>query len=501
MVFAVPVITAVAYLLVDVARGVPLGRAWILFAALLPLATASKSSALPILFGGICLATAASWVIHRRPPRMLLAAVVAALATLAVTRPTLAGGEAGASVQLGAWYTFKPDFGWLTTEKYVPGAPGGLLPQAWWHMPWGTRMALFVLILTMMVSQLGRIAGFAALLHRKTRGDVAAWLLAGMGFAGWAGVLLVNHVSNGEGYFLYSAIPAMSALTAWLLAVAVPARRRVLVVFGGVAAGWITGAWLERAGPGGDRLGHGGISNSNPGGGGRPVWAAHWRYDLLVPMAALVGVVAVGALVWWLARVRWRAALAGAGVAVLVAGAVGLAADTTVRGLQGSVRELSAGRLPTGGTQGRFWVTKAEMRAAQWLARNAPTKDIVATNVHCEGVKTPALQPCINRSFWVSAMTEHAVVIEGWAYQPGTMGRHGEGGLPSYLLPPADPERLQVNDAAFFQPTPERLAELKSKYHVKWLYADSRASGVSPALASLAVERYRAGTVVVYELP
>ena len=77
----------------------------------------------------------------------------------------------------------------------------------------------------------------------------------------------------------------------------------------------------------------------------------------------------------------------------------------------------------------RFWLSGGEHYAAQWVARNAGPDDIVATNVHCENVKTPPAD-CISRSFWVSAMTERAVVLEGWAYQPAAMTQHGVNNLP-----------------------------------------------------------------------
>jgi hypothetical protein len=140
------------------------------------------------------------------------------------------------------------------------------------------------------------------------------------------------------------------------------------------------------------------------------------------------------------------------------------------------------------------------MRAAQWLARNARAGDVVATNVHCENVR-PDAAGCTNRSFWVSALTERAVVLEGWAYQPATMAEHGTGGLPYYRQPAPDAERLRINDAAFARPTAEGLAELRDRYGARWLFADTRAGAVSPLLATLATERYRAGTVTVYELP
>ena len=49
-------------------------------------------------------------------------------------------------------------------------------------------------------------------------------------------------------------------------------------------------------------------------------------------------------------------------------------------------------------------------------------------------------------------------------------------------------------------PTPAGLAQLRDTYHAKWLFADTRAGAVSPALGTLAVERYRSGTAVVYQL-
>ena len=495
LLFSIPVQAAVVSLLVDIARGVRLGRAWVLFAVLLPVATASKSSSLPVLFGGIGLAAVASWVINRRPPWTLLASGAAGLLVLAVTAPTLAGGEAGAGLQFGAALTFKSDFYWLTDEKYVAGT-GGFWPTAWLHMPWSTRWALFALVFCLLLSQIARLVGLAALLRRTLRRDVAVWMLAGISIAGWGGILLINHVADGEVYFAYSAIPAEAALTAWLLTAVAPARRRVRWVLGGVVLGWVTAAVLEHFGPGRSR---GAVVTTAPGSGGQAEWVAHWRGDLLEPVAALAVVIVVGSLIWWLVRRRWTAALAGAGVAVLVAGVVGLGIDATYRSLAPSAGEVLDGTIPDHGSTGKFWVTANEMRAAQWLARNAPTDDIVATNVHCENVTTTP--DCTSRSFWVSAITEHAVVLEGWAYQPAVMEKHGVNGRPYFDQPEPDPERRRINDAVFADPTPAALAQLRHKYHAKWLYADARASQISPLLATLATERYRSGSAVIYQLP
>jgi hypothetical protein len=478
--FSIPFVAAVTALLVDIARGIRMERGWLLFGLLLPVAAASKSSSLPVLVGGIILGAAASWVIHRRVPWMMLAALGGAVLVLALTVPTLAGGASGAGIQFGAAFSFKGQFRDVVGKGSIPGT-GGFLPGQLDQVPVNLGLILPALVVCFVLSQIGRVLGFAALLRRQLRNDVATWVLAGTGLAGWAAALLVNHVANGELYFAYSAIPANAALSAWLLGALAPARRTAVVVLGGLVLGALTGALLYRY---------------SPGNGDGP-WKESWRHDLARPVIALAVITAIGVLVWRLLRIRWRA-MTGAGLAVLVAAGVGLGWHTAYRDVSGRLDAAAGGKLPSTGTKGRFWVDKSEMQAAEWLARNAPAKDIVATNVHCEMVKTTS--DCVNRSFWVSALTEHAVVLEGWAYQPAVQARHGENGVPYFRRPAPDARRQRVNDAAFTAPTAEGLAELRHRYGARWLYADNRASPVSPLLATLANERYRAGTVTIYEL-
>ncbi|MBB2943140.1 hypothetical protein FB565_002853 [Actinoplanes lutulentus] len=478
--FSIPFVTVVAALLVDMARGVPLKkRGWALFGMLLVVATASKSSSLPVLLGGIMLGGLALWVITRQLPKMMLGALGAAALVLALTVPFLAGGGSGAGIQFGATFSFKGQYIWVVGKDHIPGT-GGILPEQMFHVPWGLKLILPALVVCFVISQLGRVLGFAALLRRDIRKDAAAWVLAGIGIAGWAGALLVNHTANGELYFVYSAIPAQAALTAWLLTAVAP-RKAYLPIAGGLLAGALTGALLYRFGPGLD----------GP-------WQDHWRYNLGRPVIVLLIVLAIGAGLWWLHRRRWPA-MVGTGLAVLVAAGIGLGWDTTWRGVSGQAEQAFNGTTPSAGKKGDFWVTQNEMRAAAWLADNAPAEDYVATNVHCEMVKTDA--DCTNRSFWVSALTEHAVVLEGWAYQPATQSAHGESGIPYFKAASPEPERQRINDAAFSAPTASGLAELRDRYKAKWLYADKRASPVSPELANLATERFRAGDVIVYQLP
>ncbi|MEU8243310.1 hypothetical protein AB0C07_34065 [Actinoplanes missouriensis] len=479
--FSIPFVTVVAALLVDIARGNALGRrGWVLFGMLLVVATASKSSSLPALLGGITLGVLALWLIDRRPPKAMLGALGAAAIVLGVTAPFLAGGGSGAGIQFGATFSFKAHYIWVVGNDAIPGT-GGILPEQMFHVPWGLKLILPALLACFVISQIGRVIGFSALLRKDFRKDAAAWVLAGIGIAGWAGALLINHTANGELYFVYSAIPAQAALTAWLLTAVAPRTRALLPIAGGLLAGALTGAMIYRFGPGLD----------GP-------WEDYWRYNLARPVIVLLIVLAAGCGLWWLHRRRWPAMI-GTGVTVLLAATIGLGWDTTWRGVSGQADQAFSGALPSPGKKGSFWVTANEMRAADWLAKNAPAEDYVATNVHCEMVKTGA--DCINRSFWVSALTEHAVVLEGWAYQPATQSAHGENDIPYFKRDAPDPERRRINDAAFSAPTAEGLAELRDRYGAKWLYADKRASPVSPALATLATERFRAGDVIVYQLP
>jgi hypothetical protein len=479
--FSIPIVTATLALLVDLARGHRLGRAWVLLGLLLIVSAGSKSSSLPVLGGGLALAVVATWLRTRRAPRGLLVALVGLVATLLVTAPALAGGKAGAGIQLGSTFTFKGQYISVAGQDHVPGT-GGLLPPSMFSPVADVRLILPALVFCFLLGQVSRLVGFALVLRRSTRSDPAAWLLLGTAMAGLGAMLVVSHISNGQPYFWYSALPAASVLSAWLLAELKPARSGRTMLVGGLALGAVVGAALRLYGPG-----------REPGN-----WKDHWPALLAEPVIALLAVAMAGAVTWYLLRARYTA-LVGGGLALLVAASIGLGLSTTARYLQAPTKAALAAKLPSAGSKASFWVTADEMRAADWLARHARDGDYIATNVHCEMVHTD--NECINRSFWVSALTEHPVVLEGWAYQAVTQAKHGQNGLPSFRAPSPEPERQRINDAVFGAPTAAGVAELRERYGARWLYADERASHVSSSLGDLAQVRFRVGTVTIYELP
>jgi hypothetical protein len=478
--FSIPVVVATLALLVDLARGQRLGRAWILLGLLLIVSAGSKSSSLPVLGGGLALAVAATWWRTRRAPRGLLAALALLVLILLVTAPALAAGKAGAGIQLGSTFTFNGEYRRLVRPSHVAGT-GGLLPSSMYSSSIAVRLLLPALTLAFLLGQVSRLAGFALLLRRSRRNDPAVWLLAGTAMAGLGAMLVISHIANGQEYFWYSAIPAACVLSTWLLAELRPPQLGRTMLLAGFALGAVTGAALWRYGPG-RALGP---------------WRDRRQALLAEPVIALLAVLVAGVAVWYLLRLRWPV-LAGGGLALLVAASIGLGLDTAVRNLHSPVQAALAGKLPSKGHKGSFWVTAEEMRGADWLAQHARDGDYIATNVHCEMVRTDS--NCINRSFWVSALTEHPVVLEGWAYQTVTEAKHGQNGLPYYRAASPEPERQRINDAVFKAPTAEGVAQLRDRYGARWLFADRRASPVSPSLSEFAQVRYRTGIVTVYEL-
>lgn len=478
--FSIPLVVVALALLVDVVRGRRLGRCWLLLGLMLVVAAGSKPSSLPIIACGLLLAVPATGMSVRRVPTGAIAALALVGAVLVATAPVVAGGTGGAGIQLGAMFSFRTEYLRVAGLKLVPGT-GGLLPPGFEAMPSADKLVLPALMLCFLLGQISRLVGFGLVLRRSARRDPAAWLLLGTAVSGLGALFLVSHVANGQAYFWFSAVPAASVLTAWLLAELRPVHLRRTLLLGGVVLGAVVGAALWRYGPG-----------RGPG-----TWRDEWPAFLGLPVLGLLVVVVTGVVVWYLLRVG-RVRIAGGGLAVIVAAAVGLGCDTTYRSVEGSAKAVVAGDLPSTGSPGRFWVTADEMRAADWLARHAADGDRVATNVHCEMVRTD--RNCINRSFWVSALTEHPVVLEGWAYQRSTQARHGENGLPYYRVGSPDPVRQRINDAVFTAPTAAGLAQLRDRYGARWLYADRRAGPVSALLDQLAQPRLRVGSVVVYEL-
>jgi hypothetical protein len=67
-------------------------------------------------------------------------------------------------------------------------------------------------------------------------------------------------------------------------------------------------------------------------------------------------------------------------------------------------------------------------------------------------------------------------------------------------LPAPWPERRRLSTQAVVHPTPQDLAQLRRDYGARWIFADTRATKISPRLATLASLRYTSKHIRIYRL-
>jgi hypothetical protein len=225
---------------------------------------------------------------------------------------------------------------------------------------------------------------------------------------------------------------------------------------------------------------------------------ARWAWTMAEPLivtafaAALVAVVALAAWRVTTGRYAWRAIAPGLIAAVLGAALLGSVEGNAKADASVLFRHSSANHPERA-------ITADEMRAARWLEKNSGRDDVIATNVHCQPLSWVAA--CDARAFWVAGLTGRRTLVESWAYTDQAVAADGLNGKRFSLQPAPYPARFALNQRAFAQGDAADVAQLRTEYHVRWLYADTRAlGGVSPNLARVAKLRYRAGTASIYEL-
>ena len=453
---------------VDVLRGRAIGGAWALVFPLGLACAGAKSSGLPPIVAGLAAAGVAIALWHRERLRAALGLFGLVLAAMLIGLRLFAGGGAGVlSVQpLSIIFTILPYRQTLGADDLNDG-----------HVPLGVAHAsaaglvfIAALIGWWLLMQIGRLAGLALLAVGNARRDPAAWLLAGVTVAGVGGMWLFFHPSASQTYFWTGVLPFASVMTVWLLADRAPGRRALL---GGLVAGAV---WALV-----------------PPLGGRPKRTViAWSWALLEPILLTAVVAAVVVAVVLLVRrgpATRRALPAALLAAVLGAGFGGFVAR---------VAPYVPHALEHTGRPKKPVVTRDEMAAAQWLDRHAGSDDVIATNVHCKPSSPKG--ECDARAFWVSALTGRRALVESWGYTDQALAADEVGGKRYYLQPAPYPQRYAVNQRAFAQGDAADVATLRTQYHVRWLFADSRVSPISPRLDQSATLRHVAGPVTIYEL-
>ncbi|PZG22590.1 hypothetical protein C1I98_36590 [Spongiactinospora gelatinilytica] len=301
------------------------------------------------------------------------------------------------------------------------------------------------------------------LLRRGHWKNPMALVCLGIGLASAGAALLFGHPGVSQLYFLRGGWPYLAVLAAAGLRAAlarVPARVRP-ALFAVCPAGGAALAVETRSAAG----------------------TALTLDSALVPVAILAGAAALTAL---------AVLCSTGGVAAVLLVLAGLCAGPQVTG---QLHAYSGGphaipevpEVPRGG-----------MEAARWLRANTGPHEVVATNVHCRGVR---VRHCDNRHFWASAYSERRMLVEGWGYTPTNLGR-----VVDYLADRYttfifwDQARLAANDAVFRQPSREAVRRLLTGHGVRWLLVDERDPLLSDDVGRYTALRFRAGDCAVYQI-
>ena len=134
-----------------------------------------------------------------------------------------------------------------------------------------------------------------------------------------------------------------------------------------------------------------------------------------------------------------------------------------------------------------------------WLDDTADQGDIVATNHYCRPADSPA-ELCDARGFMVSGLGGRRVVLEGWGYTPEAQQLHGFEGRSFANQPAPWPERYELSQMAFEQPSAALTEQLRDDYGASWLVGLRRAGPVSPRIAEFADVAFDNGDVIIYRL-
>lgn len=463
---ALPVITILAWVLIDVCRGATTRRDWPLLLLLLALASGSKSSILPTLLGGLCLVLVGQLRgrVWRWGPVLALAATGA---VLVVSKPWLAGGTNG--------------------SKLAPGSTSAR--ETAYHAAQVDGMSLRGLVVLVIVITLLLLVQYAygmvwlATLRRGAGRDPGLWFLVGSWLAAMVALQVIDHPAASQYYFARGALPLWAALTGWGAAALVQTARehlrlrRIAVLAGAGLLAGVAMVWLLRH------------LTSFPAPAPRTSVAQGGGVAIFL----LVLLVALPVAIHRLNR-RGPDSVRRGAVVALLSGTALLGASVLPTLAHNDAMTRPGQTTPIGDHR----LTADEVAATSWLREHTPERDHIASNVYC--VMPTRTEPhCDARAFWVTGLSTRVAYLGAWAYTDQNQADITGSTAKLYHRPFWDPARLRLNEAAFGQPTPAVLDRLY-RSQVRWLLADPGASAVSPRLRHLATERFRAGGVTVFQL-
>ncbi|MFC0627684.1 hypothetical protein [Kribbella deserti] len=445
-----------AILAVDLLRRERNAGRWVLLLGVALAASGAKATVLPLIICGFGLAWLAGLAVRRRDRTALIGGVVLGLLFLGSVVAIFGGQSSGLEFKLGEAFARMPPYPSLR-QTSGPDVDG--------HAQ----------LVTAVVTLLGwAVAGFGLLFVRRLWKDPGIPFLVGVSVGGLMAMLLTAQPGISQMYFLRTAFPAIAVLTCVGLAQLVQRigdRRAVVVV--GAGAGLGTLACVIAL------IATSSMSRTNV--------TTPWLYAGLALVLSAVVVTVVWKSIQRPGRVTTVFATALAAAAVVAACIVPVQSIVSDEGVAGELF----------GKPGKGGPTIEQADAARWIRDHSNIDDLVATNAHCL-VKTTT--DCDTRHFWIAALSERQVLIEGWAYTNRINAEASRLHSNPNLLPFWDQTLIDVNDQVFAQPNETVVGKLRDELKVRWLYADNASGGVSAELENFAVLRYRNKGASIYEL-
>ncbi|MFJ4107270.1 hypothetical protein [Oerskovia enterophila] len=324
---------------------------------------------------------------------------------------------------------------------------------------------VFVVSLALVVGSWLLVGVGAILLLWLRPRDPRLWLLGGIVGAAVGATLVGQHPGLSQAYFIRSAWPVVGVLSAWGISVGlrrvVGNEARIRTWLPWVAAGFGVAVVLRELVP----------------------WTSRGQSGtgVVVDIAlrgVLLGLVLAGLAVLC-ARTLRGSAISSRSRTTAVAGATALAMLLGGATLGEQLSWRTVGPAAEGYRANGPVVPEDVALAARWIRDNSAEESVIATNGHCVSAPAPD-GGCDARRFWVSALAERQVLVEGWSYAnpPGQVAPGFRDGDPFW-----DGELLALNDKAFSEPDPALLSALAERYGVGWLLVDR---SVGPESAELA---------------
>ena len=126
---------------------------------------------------------------------------------------------------------------------------------------------------------------------------------------------------------------------------------------------------------------------------------------------------------------------------------------------------------------------------------NSRPGELVATNAHCI-IKRGRI--CDSRHFWIAALSERPILVEGWSYCNRANRIAIATGVNPSLLPYWNREQLAANDTVFNNPDPAAVERLRATGSVGCTPTTGPGQ-VSPALKQYVRLRHATTDATIYE--